>query len=297
MIRKIFTFILLYFACANIGFATQKDIVALVNDVPITAYELETRKALLITTHNVSFSNKQEELQFKQVVLNQLIEAILLKQHSAAMGVNINEENIDNMIRAMEKHNKMPEGGIESLLEEKGVSVESYRNQLAYELLKNNIWDMVSIETDISDSETLEFIVNNNKFEFDIDLFLFKIEKANQANYQKLQKIRQKLLSLNVEQIETYQPYGISGITRIKKVEQLPDVMQTVLHNTAAGQVSDIFKDDNSYNIMFVAKKDLRANKDDLSAVKEEIANARIARKVDVFLKRLRSNAHIVINP
>ena len=87
--------------------AERQDIVAIVNDKPITMYEFNARKKMAIALNKIDNSNPQVDAQLSKDILNILIEEELLNQHAEKVGGKISKAEIDNAISIIEQRNKI----------------------------------------------------------------------------------------------------------------------------------------------------------------------------------------------
>ena len=110
--------------------AGKQDIVAIVNDEPITMYEFNARKQMVIALNKIDNSNSKVNAQLNKDVVNILIEEELLNQHAEKVGGKISKAEIDNAISVIEERNKMPKGYLLQYMRELGVNINSFKKQI-----------------------------------------------------------------------------------------------------------------------------------------------------------------------
>ena len=80
---------------SNSVFAALPDIIALVNDQPITKYDFESRKKMVMVLNNIDNSSPAVDATLNNGIINVLIEEELLNQHAASVGGKITSTQID----------------------------------------------------------------------------------------------------------------------------------------------------------------------------------------------------------
>ena len=135
---------------SNSVFATLPDIIALVNDQPITKYDFESRKKMVMVLNNIDNSSPAVDAKLNNGIINVLIEEELLNQHAASVGGKITPAQIDNAISTIEQRNNMPNGGMAAFMKERGLQMESFKKQIAGEIIKHNIVSSLSNSVSVS---------------------------------------------------------------------------------------------------------------------------------------------------
>ena len=76
--------------------AELPDVVAFVNDEPITRYDFESRKHMVVVLNDIDTSDPAVNSKINGDILNILIEEKLLDQHAEKVGGAVSETEIDN---------------------------------------------------------------------------------------------------------------------------------------------------------------------------------------------------------
>ena len=101
--------------------ADLPDVVAFVNDRPITKYDFESRKKMIVELNNIDISDPGTNNKVTSNILNILIEEELLNQQAEEIGRGVSEEEVNNSILAIEQKNKMPKGGMKAYMNVRNV--------------------------------------------------------------------------------------------------------------------------------------------------------------------------------
>lgn len=288
--KKIITLtISIFFALSAI--ADNQNIIAIVNETPITKHEFDARKKMAMFFLNVGNLSSAAGKQFNKDILNSLIDGELLKQYAKKDGIKISNEEIKESIASLEDQNGMPRGQLPNYLASNGISVNSFIDHIFVEKIKSNIAQSISGEIKFSQNEFEEAIIIYSDKDLNVDTVVFS---ANQnADYNKMDQLRSKIScnnnDVNVEfadkQLLTQNLKAFSG--RI----------QSVIKDTKIGEVSRVFRDnDDKFKILLVCKKHTENLSDnDLNKIKYFLSNKKLGAKTEKLLINLRSKAYIKI--
>ena len=104
-------------------------IAAVVNDEPISIYDLLARSRLVLLTLNQP-ATPENVRQIAATVLRQLVEEKLQFQEAKARGVRVPDEEIQAELDGLERANGLPRGGLVKLFESNQVPMETLVNQI-----------------------------------------------------------------------------------------------------------------------------------------------------------------------
>ncbi len=283
---------LLIILFSTIVFAKMPDIVALVNDKPITKYDLETRKQMAIVLNNIDNSALSLDAKLNVNILNILIEEELLNQHAKKVGGVVREQEIDDAIRAIEQRNNMLKGKMYNYLGEKNVDMESFRKQIKGELFKYNIINSLSSTISISPLELDVAVVDSGKQNFDVEGWIFTSKKSADKDLKNMQLLKKHLISCNKITDKLYVDFA-NGEKFDKNFLKMPIKTQSVLLDTKIASSSSIYKEDNKFKMVFVCKKNINVSSIDLNKFKSFLLNKKMSQEATRFFKDLRSKAYI----
>ncbi len=124
--------LILSFIITASGWAGSGKIVAVVNDTPISSFDVEARLKL-ITAQQPDQSNTNAA--FEKEVLNVLIDEEIKKQAARKDGLSLSAEDVSNAVAHLEKQNNLPAGGLKKMLAEKKIPLEALEKQIEADLL------------------------------------------------------------------------------------------------------------------------------------------------------------------
>ena len=275
------------------AFAELPDVVAFVNDEPITRYDFESRKSMIVTLNNIDVSDPAVSSKINGDILNILIEEELLDQHAEKVGGEVSKKEIDNAIGTIEERNKMPKNGMQKHMKESGVDIEVFRKQIRSELIKNNIIDSLSQSISVSPNEMDVAFVNNYK-DFAIEAWVFTSRVGDDKAKDKMQILKKRLSDCKKVEDKLFAEFA-DGEKFDRKLAQLPENTQSVVLDTKVGASSSVYKQDDHYKMVFVCKKDAGVSKGDLSKIKSFLSNKKMSQKAAKFFKDLKTKSTIKV--
>lgn len=116
-------------ALAEMARSAVLRILAVVNDEPISAFDLDQRLNLIIRTSNLPDTAETRQ-SLAPRVLRSLIDETLKLQEAKRQNVNISEESLNRMKQQIEKQNDLPPGQLNAFLLSRGVAPSTLERQL-----------------------------------------------------------------------------------------------------------------------------------------------------------------------
>jgi hypothetical protein len=274
--------------------AGKQDIVAIVNDKPVTMYEFNSRKQMVIALNKIDNSNPQVNSQLNKDILNILIEEELLNQHAEKVGGKISKAEIDNAISTIEERNKMPKGHLLQHLKELGVSIDSFRKQIKSELIKYNIINILSNSVSVSPKELDIAVINSGYDDFDITAWQFTSFDSNDNSLKQMKKLSKRISNCDKLEEKLYNSFATS--TQLNcKLKDLNDKTKSVVLDTKENSSSEVYQEDDKFKLIFVCAKKSSISGNDINKVKIFLSNNKMYKKAAKFFKDLKSKAYIKI--
>ena len=275
-------------------FAGQQDIVAIVNDKPITMHEFSERKKMAIALNKIDSSNPQVDKQLNKDILNILIEEELLNQHAEKVGGKISSADVDNAISTIEERNKMPKGYLLPYIKELGASVDSFRKQIKSELIKYNIINTLSNSISISPKELDVAVINSGYEDFDITAWIFTSFNMESNTLKQMEKLKKQLSGCNDVQEKLYNAFA-TGEKFDSKLKHLEGKTKSVVLDTGENSVSPVYQEDTKFKLVFVCAKKASIPDSEVNKVRAFLSNQKMSKKAAKFFKDMKSKAYIKI--
>jgi hypothetical protein len=271
--------------------AELPDVVAFVNDNPITRYDFESRKKMVIALHNIDVSDHSIESKLNSDIMNILIEGELLSQHAEKVGGIVGDAEIDNAILMIEERNKMPKNSLQKKIIGTGVNFEVFRKQIKGELIKNNIVSSLSQSISVSPSEMDIAIISSFK-DFDIEAWVFTSRKGDEKAQEKMQLLKKRISDCSKVTDKLFAEFA-DGEKFDRKLSKLPENTQSVILDTKVGASSNVYKQGNNFKMVLVCKKEAGVSKGDLNKIESFLSNKKMSQKAAKFFKDLKVKSTI----
>ena len=280
---------IMFFASCSYG--QKQNIIAIVNDEPITKYEFDSRKKIAIILFNIDTSNPGVNNQLNIDIMNALIEGEVLKQYAQKIGGVISEEEVNDTVSMLEQQNKMPKGELVKYLKSRGANIDSFRDQLRVEKIKMNIVQSFSSGVKVSQSEFEDAIVINSDKDLEIQAVVFSSKESDKATYTKMQKLSSTLdcSKTTIADFADKQEFK-------QNLKDFKGRIQSVIKDTREKEPSSVFKEDGKFKVALVCKKQpAYLSEQDSGRVKYFLSNKKVTKKAEKFLADLKEKAYIKI--
>lgn len=289
--KKLISILIILFS--HLAFANLPDIIALVNDQPITKYDFVSRKKMIMALNNIDNSDPSIDAKLNANILNLLIEDELLNQHANSVGGKVTPEQIDEAIRTIEKRNNMPSGGIKTFMKERSIAMELFRKQIASEIIKHNIVSSLSNSVSVSPSE-LDVAVISTAPEFNVEAWIFTSKGNESSDHKQMQDLKKRLYDCNKVDQKLYDSFA-DAEKFDRKLSDMPSGTKSIIQDTKIGSTSSIYKENDKFKLVFVCKKESSISSDDLNKLKTFLSNKKMSQKATKFFKDLKAKAYIKI--
>lgn len=272
--------------------ANLPDIVALVNDQPITKHDFVSRKNMVVILNKIEITDSFMELKLNRDILNSLIEEDLLMQHAQKIGATINKEEIDAAISSIEQSHNMAPNGMSSNLKEQGVDIASFRKKIHSDLIKQNIVNALSGSISVSQNELDNALINSQDQTFDIEAWIFTSKKNSEKSLEQMKLLKKRLGSCDKVDRKLYAEFA-EAEKFDRKLKKMSNSTQSVVLDTKVDSLSPIYTEDDKFKLVFVCKKDRDISQSDLAQVETFLSNKKMSQKAIKFFKDLRAKAYV----
>ena len=111
------------------GFAQETRIAAVVNDDVISVSDLRSRMQLVLISSNLQDSPQTRQRLAPQV-LRTLVDEKLELQEAKRLNIKVSDRELDDALERIEAQNRLPKGGLDRFLSERGIDRSSLVDQL-----------------------------------------------------------------------------------------------------------------------------------------------------------------------
>ena len=295
MVKKLSQILLVFVIAINVAKAESQKIVALVNNEPITLYEFQSRKKMIMALNHVKdITNFSEAKQINTIALNSLIDDELLYQHSKKVGAKISDEDLSEAIISIEERNKMPKGHLMNFLKSNGV-VDSFKSQITAELIKTNILSYMSKSINITPKEIDSLILSNNAKDVKILVKVFTSKDKDGVTIKKMYGLKKNLENCQNLKDSIYKDFA--NLTIIdENLSKLDSQSQMIIKDLDINQSSSVFESADGFKLILVCGKVIDTMSDEESDyVVNFLTNKKMSQKAKKFFNDMRKRAYIEI--
>ncbi|AFC70147.1 hypothetical protein A3305_00905 [Rickettsia amblyommatis] len=290
--RKLLLIITVFFTF-NVAQASLPNIVASVNDEPITLNEFRARKKMIMALNNVESLTSAQDKQLSDLALKSLIDASLLVQYAGDR--EIPQEEIDNAIKSIEDRNKMPHGSLFQYLKSKSVNPDSFISQIKSELIKMNILSSLSRSVQVSNKEIDVAILSSDQKDVEISMQVFTSKDGGNKAFTQMNNLKNRLKKCADVKKSLYDNFATMQIIT-DKLSKIEGVKQTIVKDLTPDKASNVFEVNNKFEITLVcSKKILNVNEDENNYVVNFLTNKKISQKAQKMFENMRKKAAIKI--
>jgi len=245
-------------------------IVATVNNIPVTSYEVEK------LSKNLNISNDK--------ALQILLDQKLIQSEIKRRGIEVDDFEIENAMEKIAKRNGLSLFEFKNILMQKG-QYKELRKKIKDDLLKEKLFNEI-VQTKLKVTpEEIKNYYENHKDEFKVFKNI-QVTKYSANNKQILNEVKKNPLANAKVKTET----------AVFDYNELPLGLLFLFKQTKAGEFTPVINDGLNYSMYFIARKD-GTDYIPFDKVKNIIANKLISQKREMILKdyfnKLKNKAYI----
>ena len=164
--------------------AAELRILAVINDEPISAFDLHQRLNLIIRSSQLPDTPKSRK-SLAPRVLRLLIDETLKLQEAKRLGITVSAKELARAKNQLEKQNRLPPGRLDAFLRSRGVSVVSMERQLKAAiawptLIRRRFARTVSISKDEVDKALARYQANATKPHVQLAEIFLAVDNPNE---------------------------------------------------------------------------------------------------------------------
>ncbi|MDR0774734.1 MAG: SurA N-terminal domain-containing protein [Rickettsia sp.] len=290
--KKLFCLVAIVFNLA-IAKAELSNIVALVNNEPITLHEFLARKHMIMALNNINNPDSQTDKQLDKMAINSVIDDLLLYQ--SVNGKKSSDSELNESIETIEQRNKMAKGQLMQLLKSKSVDINSFKSQIGAEIIKMNILSSISRSVAISAKEVDAIILATNSKDAEISAQIFTSKDKQDKILQKMYGLQKRLTNCHDIKESLYKDFSTLEIVN-QNLSTLDSTLQTILKDLNTGEKSSVFEMQDGFKLILMCnKKIVNITLDENNYVVNLLTNKKMSQKAQKYFEDMRKKAYIKI--
>lgn len=290
--KKLFCLVAIVFNLA-IAKAELSNIVALVNNEPITLHEFLARKHMIMALNNINNPDSQTDKQLDKMAINSVIDDLLLYQ--SVNGKKSSDSELNESIETIEQRNKMAKGQLMQLLKSKSVDINSFKFQIGAEIIKMNILSSISRSVAISAKEVDAIILATNSKDAEVSAQIFTSKDKQDKTLQKMYGLQKRLTNCHDIKESLYKDFSTLEIVN-QNLSTLDSTLQTILKDLNTGEKSSVFEMQDGFKLILMCnKKIVNITLDENNYVVNLLTNKKMSQKAQKYFEDMRKKAYIKI--
>ena len=274
--KIIYFFIIIFFTStifSNTKYEVLDKIIVKVGKQIITKQELEYEIRKKGGGIKFDASNPLNVNEFRKIVLDELIEKKVVLEHARKIGIEISNQELENVINNIINSNKITLEILVNDLKENGTDLEKFKNDIKDELIIKRVKD-TEIRAGINVSEyEIDALIKEKESAMDIkyEILHILIKKRNTNAEEKIKKIQSILTAKNFEKIAQQYSEGPNALNGgnlgLIEFSNLPDIFQDKLKYMEEGEISDVLESANGFHIIKLENKENKENKNKIKNI------------------------------
>ncbi len=203
---------------------SENGIVSLVNDTPVTSYELHQRMALVMTTSHIPHTPEMEK-KVRDQVIEQLQTEVLQRAEANKNDITVSAGEVDKYMKDIIEENHMSVDQLKEVLARGGVQLATFRAQLAAQIqwqkaVNEHFQGRVTISPEAVDAEMARIKEGESKAHFSVSEIFLAVDNPDLD-----EKVKKNAEGL---------------VAQLKNGAQFPEIARQFSQNPSAAQGGDI---------------------------------------------------------
>lgn len=293
-------------------------ITAVVNDDIISLFELnQAMKPYLEKMASLGYPPEQEaaaRAKLREEILNQLIDRKLTDQEIKRLNITVSEKEVESTLERIKARGFSTDEDLAEALKSRGLTLEEYRTQMREQILRTKLVNMEVKSKIVITQEDIEnyYQTHSDEYRFEKSYHLRHIllsipplaGKSEKAVVQrKMQSIRNEAasgksfadLAMAYSEAPTAENGGYLGEFEFKEMNE---VMQSLLRNMKAGDITEVLETGQGYQLFYVEKitsASERSMEEATPEIQEKLYEEVINKEFQSWLSELRKKSVIKI--
>jgi len=291
----------------------DKTVVSINNDIILESDIDSFQKKLQSKSFQELFGGVDaSSLKDRKSVLQLLVEEKIVDQQVKRLDLSANDQEVDAQIRTILKRNGISQDQLNERLKQLGTNMTDYKAGIRRQIERRNLIDReIKPSLEVSDEQLRHFYLrqaqgDSNDMQYHIAHILFSkdrgglsaAEKRSDEVYRKLQKSPETFEAAANEFSDDSSTSASGGDLGFLTLSSLSKELKQVIPKTAIGAISKPIKTSAGFHIIKVLET--RASdfsslpKEKKEAIRNQMINSEVEKKMVLWLERKKAEAHIV---
>jgi len=275
----------------------QDKIIAIVNDKPITRFNILQAKKMMTLFNKVDVITPEIDQQLNKTALDNIINQTLIQEQKKIFKIKVPKEEIQIAIRNIEANNELPEGFFKKIFQEKNIDYSCLEDKIEADILFKKITQQFFISNILVDKNEVDnVIIASGIKNINLALKIFSSNNLKDNSYKNMSKLRAKLKNCDkLPKKHEYEQFAaMQEITT--NTNQLEPLIRSTAQTLMPNQTSAVLKYDNNFQIIMVCGREIEnLSEEEGNSIANAIGNNKLSKQTQRFYTNLRKKAYIKI--
>jgi parvulin-like peptidyl-prolyl isomerase len=289
----IFAASLISFSMSNAG---ADKIEAVVNNQPITSYDLSQISKMMLFLSNITHVDKQLERQVYFKARSLLINQTLVLQEAKKHGLDVKEDELRSYIAGLEEDNKAPTGYFQTTFKQQHLDYAFFENKMRADILLKKMQKTLFPEPTVNKDSIDQVIIDTSNKPNSFELVVFNSLENNDKAYKKMANLHKSLQNCSKLPIEKkYNEFAnMQYITQ--DIHNMEPTLQATIRGMTVGQISNVIKTQQGFEIVMVCKRQImEVSHEEVDKLNDLIVHNKMNMDRQRFFINLRKKAYVKI--
>jgi hypothetical protein len=298
--KKLFSILfiaLLSLSQSSFALVWQDKIVAIVNNKPITRFNILQAKRMLTFFNKIETITPELDKQLNKAALENIINQTLIQEQKQIFKIKVPKEEIQNAIKGIEENNGLPGGFFRKIFQEQNIDYKYFEDKIEADILFKKITQQFFISNIIVDKDEVDnAIIASGLKKTNLALKIFTSNSLDDYSYKSMIKLRKKLKNCQkLPKKHEYEKFAIFQEIN-ENINELEPLLKSTAQTLTQNQTSAVLKTDDHFKIIMVCKREIEnLSEEESSSITNAIGNSKLNKQTQRFYTNLRKKAYIKI--
>ena len=271
-------------------------IVAVIDESPITASEVQNLKKILSYFGSLDEIKKSGQESLSALILNSAISDKLVENYAASSRIKASDAEVDAMLKSLADSRKItPKEMIRQVKDKLSISEKEFKHKLEVEVLRSKIVrEIVSRNVEVSEKDVESLALTTNYRDASLDLLIITANDNSDKSLKKMEQLQRKIKNCKRAKRMSVRKFAERSevTTRLSK---LSPSMQTLVRDLPLDTPSNVVGDD-KIRIVLVCERIIdEITSQDSYNLTNFLGNRKLQIEAQKFFQDLRKKAYVKI--
>jgi len=294
-IIKIFSSILLSFFFVGFTSAASDKISAIVNDQPVTSFDVAKMKDMIAILGNISQSDSETDKKLYSKARETLVNQILVEQKAKELGIKLEESDVTEHVADIEGQNNLPTGFFKSLMMKNNISYKYFSDRMRFDILLRRIQQALFPREYVNIDDINQILIDSNVKPTKFSLRIFTSNDLSNKSYKQMRKFAKSLNTCQAKCKIAYSKFATMRDVQ-EDIKDLHPLVRATAKSLKANENSGVLKTDSAFQIVMVCHREVEdISEKENNMIAHSISEHKMSVKMQRFFSNLKKSTYIKI--